>query len=119
MRKKYEYVNDEKVLKTLPTQAIDISILWRYAPCVVSDNDVVTNIITISYSGVSPYPVTMTDNGLSYLGTYTNLKASYNYRDIEYVTSNPVDFYNLVLSGNTVGLNFNLDNIRNDGDIFS
>jgi len=87
----------------------------------MSDNVVVTDIITISYVSVSPYPVTMTDNTVAnpdkYIGTYTNLKQSYNYRDINYITSNPVNFYNLILSGNSVGLNFNLDNIRNDGDI--
>ena len=118
---KYVYNNNQKVLQALPTQEIDISILWRYAPCVVSDNEVVKDIITVTYSSSAPYPVTMTDNTKSnpdkYIGTYTNLKASYNYRNINYVTSNPVNFYNLVLSGNTVGLNFNLDNIRNDGDI--
>ena len=119
---KYTYVNNVKVLETLPTQEIDISILWRYAPCVVSDNNIVKDIITITPVNSAPtYPVTMVDNTIAnpskYIGTYTNLKSSYNYRNINYVTSNPVNFYNLVLSGNTAGLNFNLDNIRNDGNI--
>lgn len=103
--KKYVYINNEKVLSEAFKQNIDISIIWRFAPCIMSDNILDANIQTMN--------VVNNDTG-----TYTNVKQSYNYRDINYGSNYPINFYNLVLSGNCVGLNFNLDNIRNDGKVF-
>lgn len=86
----YEYVNNVKEVVASGPQEIDISIISEYAPCVVS------------------YDMT---------GKKITLKRSYNYRDINYVTTQVVNFYFLKFSGNCSGKNFTIDNARNDGNI--
>lgn len=83
-----KYSDNGKIVY-LKNQEIDMSIIWEYAPCIVVDNST----------------------------TSTTISQSYNYRNIDYITKNPVYFLNLQCSGNISGTRINYEGIKNYGDI--
>ena len=108
----YKYVrNGQKFDKPANNpQEIDVSMIDEYGPTFNADNKVSfennelgldTNYLSIKTA----------------LQTTINLERVYNYAQINYVTKKAVLSYMMQLSGCVNGRNFNLKNIRNDGDI--
>ncbi|MBR6517296.1 MAG: hypothetical protein IKT40_10720 [Bacilli bacterium] len=108
----YKYVrNGQKFDKPANNpQEIDVSMIDEYGPTFNADNKVSfennelgldTNYLSIKTA----------------LQTTINLERVYNYAQINYVTKKDVLSYMMQLSGCVNGRNFNLKNIRNDGDI--
>lgn len=89
INKYYDNVTKEDVL-ILEDQVLDMAIIDTYGPCINANN---TSVIV-------------------------NASQVYNYRNILYTTpSTTVRFHTVVYSGILVGKNFNLDNLRNEGNI--
>lgn len=102
-------------------QSIDISMMDEYAPAINSDNMVtyLNGVLHLDTNYLSSKSNTLATgrNGLSKFNTYIDVKKVYNYRDTHYITNNNVLAYTLQLSGCLNGRNFNVDNLRNDGDV--
>lgn len=99
-------------------QSVDISMMDEYAPVINSDN-LVTYLngvlhLDTNYLHSSSNTFAITDTKFN---TYIDVKKVYNYRDTHYITNNNVLSYTLQLSGCLNGRNFNVDNLRNDGDV--
>jgi len=99
-------------------QSIDISMMDEYAPVINSDNLVtyLNNVLHLdtNYLHSTSTTFAITDTKFN---TYIDVKKVYNYRDTYYITNNEVLSYTLQLSGCLNGRNFNVDNLRNDGDV--
>lgn len=117
----YERVNNE--LKTIDNtpQNIDISMIDKYAPTFNADNKLYylnnqlhidTNILI--NGRVQNQTVKINTPTIQ---TSVALERVYNYNQTNYITKKPVNMFNLQLSGCVNGRNFNLENIRNDGDV--
>ena len=117
--KHYTYnSNGETVEVANGPQSIDISMLDEYAPAFNADNQVAhaTNELHLDTNYIHSKSNTI---GLSanLIKTTIDLERVYNYRDVNYITNNVVNSYMLQLSGCINGRNFNLKNIRNDGNV--
>ena len=105
-------------------QSVDISMMDEYAPAFNADNKAVylngelhldTNYLHSNSTTLSTAVVFAANSPI--LSTTINLERVYNYQETHYITNKPVYAYTLQLSGCINGRNFNLKNIRNDGDI--
>ena len=105
-------------------QSVDISMMDEYAPAFNADNKAVylngelhldTNYLHSNSTTLSTNVVFAANSPI--LSTTVNLERVYNYQETHYITNKPVYAYTLQLSGCINGRNFNLKNIRNDGDI--
>ena len=98
-------------------QSIDFSLIDEFAPTFNADNQVAykNNMLHVDTNYLSKSN-TITIN-TEKLKSIVNLERVYNYRDINYITEKNINAYTLQLSGNINGHNFNLINIRNEGNI--
>lgn len=105
-------------------QSVDISMMDEYAPAFNADNKAVylngelhldTNYLHSNSTTLSTAVVFAANSPI--LSTTINLERVYNYQETHYITNKPVYAYTLQLSGCINGRNFNLKNIRNDGDL--
>ena len=120
------YVRDNGTIKKVDNdpQSVDISMMDEYAPAFNADNKVVyyQNKLHLDTNYLHSNSTTLTTNVVfaensPILSTTINLERVYNYQKTHYITNKPVYAYTLQLSGCINGHNFNLKNIRNDGDI--
>ena len=120
------YVRENGSIKKVDNdpQTIDISMMDEYAPAFNADNKAVylngeihldTNYLHSNSNTLSTNVVFAANSPI--LSTSINLERVYNYQETHYITNKPVYSYTLQLSGCINGRNFNLKNIRNDGDI--
>lgn len=98
-------------------QEIDFSIVDEFAPTFNADNKVILHNNYIHYeTNVLKNKSDIYQNN-SKVESKINLEKVYNERNINYITNNDVNSYMLQLSGCLNGVNYNLNNIRNTGDI--
>ena len=116
----YERVNKELITVDNTAQNIDISMIEKYGPAFNADNKIyyVGNKLHLSTVLINPKINNQALKVLSpVLQVTINLKRVYNYNDVNYITKKTVNMFNLLLSGCINGRNFNLENIRNDGNV--
>lgn len=119
----YHYERLNNVLTTVdnPAQSIDISMIDKYAPTFNADNKLyyLNNILHIDTNILINSRVTAQTVKINTptIQTTVSLKRVYNYNQTNYITNKAVNMFNLQLSGCVNGRNFNLENIRNDGDV--
>lgn len=108
----YHYERNGSTLKEVANnpQEIDVSMIDEFAPTFNADNKVAfeNNELGLDTNYLSVKTA---------LQTTVNLERVYNFADLNYVTHGEVNSYMMQLSGCVNGRNFNLKNIRNDGDI--
>lgn len=112
----YSEIDGSKIDNT--AQSIDISMIDEYGPVINSDNMVthLGNIFHLDTNYIHSSSSTFNINNTKY-NTYISVNKVYNYRDVNYITNKEVKSYTLQLSGCLNGRNFNVDNLRNDGNI--
>lgn len=84
----YDYDNTYNKEKLDDIISIDVSLINKYAPCLIKTND---------YYGV--------------------LKSVYNHRDINLVSTKNIYFNDVLYTGCVIGKNINMTDIRNEGNI--
>ena len=108
----YHYERNGSTLKEVANnpQEIDVSMIDEFAPAFNADNKVAfeNNELGLDTNYLSVKTA---------LQTTVNLERVYNFANLNYVTHGEVNSYMMQLSGCVNGRNFNLKNIRNDGDI--
>ncbi len=116
----YHYERQNSKIKEVPNdpQEIDMSLMDEYAPTFNADNKIyyINNKLHIDTNHIKTANTTV-NFSTPYVETTINLERVYNYNNINYITRNTVNMFILQLSGCVNGINFNLKNIRNDGDI--
>lgn len=111
----YHFSTSENIRETNVPQTIDVSMIDEYAPTFNADNKV--TVETQGNQRVLGLDTNYLSNTKTVVKTSVNLERVYNYNDINYITNKEVLSYMMQLSGCINGRNFNLKNIRNDGDI--
>lgn len=116
----YHYERNGSTLKEVANnpQEIDVSMIDEYAPAFNADNKVyyLNNSLHIDTNHIKTADTTINFD-TPYVETTVNLERVYNYNNINYITRNTVNMFILQLSGCINGINFNLKNIRNDGNV--
>ena len=111
----YHFSTSENIEEPNVPQTIDVSMIDEYAPAFNADNKV--TVETQGNQRVLGLDTNYLSNTKTVVKTSVNLERVYNYNDINYITNKEVLSYMMQLSGCINGRNFNLKNIRNDGDI--
>jgi len=114
----YEWDNGKLNKVENDPQFIDISMMDEFAPTFNADNMVtyLNRNLHLDTNYLHSTSDVFDINSTKLMSTI-NLERVYNYRNVNYITNKIVNSYMLQLSGCINGRNFNLKNIRNDGDI--
>ena len=113
-------VNGNIIQQPNESQNIDISMIDKYAPTFNADNKLyyLNNQLHIDTVLINSRVAAQTlKHTTPELHTSISLKRVYNFNQTNYITNKAVNMFNLQLSGCINGRNFNLENIRNDGNV--